>query len=100
MTIEARREHEESLVKTYYEALTGEFAVTGYTWEQCWRDYEFQLWRYASCSAPAFRHLALSTTPRMKTLVALSDRRLESLCQTLLSASHYGSRLREAAQAA
>jgi len=42
MPVEARREYDEMLVKEYHAALV-EFGVSGYSWEQCWRDYAFQI---------------------------------------------------------
>lgn len=35
---EVRREHEESIVRAYYDALLAA-GVADYAWEQCWRDY-------------------------------------------------------------
>ena len=42
MHVPARREFERQLVAQYHACLV-EFGVTGYTHEQCWRDYEFQV---------------------------------------------------------
>jgi len=41
MNVDSRRQHEEMLVKLYYEALTQEFGVKGYSWDECWDDYQF-----------------------------------------------------------
>ena len=42
MPIESRRQCEQTLVRQYHACLV-EFGVTGYSYEQCWRDYVFQL---------------------------------------------------------
>ena len=39
-----RRAHELDLVAHYHRSLV-EFGVQGYSWEQCWRDFEFQIFR-------------------------------------------------------
>ena len=43
MHTEPRRAHERNLIKEYHRALTEDFGVTGYSFERCWEDYEFQL---------------------------------------------------------
>ena len=44
MRPEVRRVHERSLVGYYHKCLL-EFGVPDYTKEQCWRDFQFQLFR-------------------------------------------------------
>jgi len=44
MPIEARRMHELELLQHYHRCLIS-FGVTDYSFEQCWRDYQFQLFR-------------------------------------------------------
>ena len=44
MAAEARRVHERSLVSYYHKCLV-EFGVPDYSEAQCWRDFEFQLFR-------------------------------------------------------
>ena len=44
MTIEARRAHDEALVREYHAALT-EFGVDDFSWEKCWEGYKFGLVR-------------------------------------------------------
>ena len=43
MHTEPRRAHEAALIKEYHRALTEDHGVTGYSFERCWDDYEFQL---------------------------------------------------------
>lgn len=38
--VEFRREHEQALIRYYYDTLC-ELGVTGYSFEQCWQDYRF-----------------------------------------------------------
>jgi len=42
--VEVRRQCELQLVRHYHASLL-EFGVTGYSFEQCWRDFQFQLFR-------------------------------------------------------
>uniref|UniRef100_A0A7S2GXS4 CHK kinase-like domain-containing protein n=1 Tax=Haptolina brevifila TaxID=156173 RepID=A0A7S2GXS4_9EUKA len=42
MWVEERRAHEQTLVMQYHKCLC-DFGVSGYSWEQCWRDYKFQI---------------------------------------------------------
>ena len=42
MPVAARRELEQSLVRQYHACLV-EFGVTGYSYDECWRDYVFQM---------------------------------------------------------
>ena len=44
MAAEVRRAHERSLVSYYHKCLV-EFGVPDYSEAQCWRDFEFQLFR-------------------------------------------------------
>lgn len=44
MPIEARRQHEQTLVHQYHACLV-EFGVASYPLEQCWRDYQFQIFK-------------------------------------------------------
>ena len=44
MRPDVRRAHELDLVMHYHRCLL-EFGVQGYTWDQCWKDFEFQIFR-------------------------------------------------------
>ena len=61
MPTEARRAHEAQLVRAYYEALTTEYGVAGFSYEACWESYRFELIRPFLCVSPG--HLA-ARTPR------------------------------------
>ena len=44
MRPDVRRAHELDLVMHYHRCLL-EFGVQDYTWDQCWKDFEFQIFR-------------------------------------------------------